>query len=188
VPGTVVYLRGPEAETERLAASLDETAGLTRLSSRYEVLAGVADDPFATWVDRGLVIIFYLAMAFGIVASLSLLTVTASRRRRDLGYLRTLGLTSRQAMMITTLEQVPPLVVATLVGAATGGVVARLLAPALDIESFTGGLLAARIVVGPLAILGVSGVMVALLAVAVISFVAATRDEEYGRLLKVGDE
>ena len=188
VPGTVVYLRGPEAETERLAASLDETGGLTRLGSRYEVLAGVADDPFATWVDRGLVIIFYLAMVFGIVASLSLLTVTASRRRRDLAHLRTLGLTSRQAMMITTLEQVPPLVVATLVGAATGGVVARLLAPALDIESFTGGLLAARIVVEPRAILGLTAVMVALLAVAVISFVAATRDEEYGRLLKVGDE
>ncbi|HEX6301122.1 MAG TPA: FtsX-like permease family protein [Acidimicrobiia bacterium] len=188
VPATVVYLRGPEAETERLDANVDETVGLTLLRSRYEVLAGVAGDPFAQWVDRGLVIIFYLALAFGIVASLSLLTVTASRRRRDLGYLRTLGLTSRQAMMITILEQVPPLVVATLVGAATGGVMARLLAPALDIESFTGGLLAARVVVEPLAILGLTGAIVVLLGVAAISFVAATRDEEYGTLLEVGDQ
>lgn len=188
VPATVVYLRGPEAETERLDANVDETVGLTLLRSRYEVLAGVAGDPFAEWVDRGLVIVFYLALAFAMVASLSLLTVTASRRRRDLGYLRTLGLTYRQAMMITILEQVPPLVVATLVGAGTGGVVARLLAPALDIESFTGGLLAARIVVEPLAILGLTGLIVVLLGLAAISFVAATRDEEYGRLLKVGDE
>jgi hypothetical protein len=70
----------------------------------------------------------------------------------------------------------------------TGALTARLLAPALDIESFTGGLFPAEIVVEPLPIIVTTAVVMAVLGVAVAIFVLATRTEDYGRLLKVGDE
>jgi putative ABC transport system permease protein len=188
VAATILYLGGSASEGTRLAESLANIGGRTVLLSRYQTGIELAGDPLSLWVDRGLGVIFYLALTFAIVAALSLLTVTANRRRRDLGYLRTIGLTIRQATLMTALEQIPPLTVATLMGAVTGGVVAKLLAPALDIGSFTGGLVPAEIVVEPLPILVLAVLMALLIGAAVITFVAFTRDEDYGKLLKVGDD
>jgi putative ABC transport system permease protein len=148
----------------------------------------LAGDPFALWVDRGLAVVLYMGVGFAAIAAVSLLTVTAARRRRDLGYLRTLGLAPSQATAITVWEQMPTVLLATGVGAVTGALTARLLAPALDIESFTGGLFPAEIVVEPLPIIVTTAVVMAVLGVAVAIFVLATRTEDYGRLLKVGDE
>ena len=188
VPATSFYLRSPESETERIATSLEGMDILARLTSRHQVGDDLAGNPFALWVDRGLAVVFYLGVTFAMVAAVSLLAVTTARRRRDLGFLRTLGLHPKQATAITALEQIPPVVVATLAGAATGAVVARLLAPALDIDSFTGGLLPAEIVVDTVSIAVAAGLILAVLGVAVAMFVAVTRVEDYGRLLKVGDE
>lgn len=188
LPATTFYLRSPESATERIATSLEGMDILARLSSRHQVEDDLAGNPFALWVDRGLAVAFYLGVIFAMAAAVSLLAVTAARRRRDLGFLRILGLHPKQATAITALEQMPPVLVATLVGAATGAVVARLLAPALDIDSFTGGLLLAAIVVDPVAIAAATGLIMAVLGAAVAMFVAVTRVEDYGRLLKVGDE
>ena len=188
LPATSFYVRSPESATERIATSLDGMDMLARLTSRHQVKDDLAGNPFALWVDRGLAIVFYLGVTFAMVAAVSLLAVTAARRRRDLGFLRILGLHPKQATSITALEQIPPVVLATLAGAATGAVVARLLAPALDIASFTGGLLPAEIVVDPVSIAAAAALILAALAAAVAMFVAVTRVEDYGRLLKVGDE
>lgn len=188
VPATSFYLRLAESETERLATTLEGMDSLAQLTSRHDVEDDLAGNPLALWVDRGLAVVFYLGITFAAVAAVSLLGLTAARRRRDLGFLRTLGLQPKQATAITALEQIPPVVLATLAGAATGAVVAGLLAPALDIGSFTGGLLPAEMVVDPVSIVVAAGLILAVLGVAVATFVTVTRVEDYGRLLKVGDD
>lgn len=185
---TTLYLQSPPEASDRIEESLREMYALAGLRSRHRVVDDLAGDPFALWVDRGLAVVLYLGVGFAAIAAVSLLTVTAARRRRDLGYLRTLGLEASQATAITIWELMPMVVLATAVGALTGAIVSRLLAPALDIESFTGGLFPAQIVVEPLTLVMTTVVVAAVLGAAVAIFVLATRTEDYGGLLKVGDE
>jgi putative ABC transport system permease protein len=185
---TTLLLQSPPEASEQIEGRLRSMYALAGFRSRHQVADDLAGDPFALWVDRGLAVVLYMGVGFAAIAAVSLLTVTAARRRRDLGYLRTLGLAPSQATAITVWEQMPTVLLATGVGAVTGALTARLLAPALDIESFTGGLFPAEIVVEPLPIIVTTAVVMAVLGVAVAIFVLATRTEDYGRLLKVGDE
>ena len=185
VPATSLFLRANETESMRIA---ETTLAPARVVSRYQVGAELTADPLARLADGALGGVFYLSTAFALVAAVSLFTATASRRRRDLGLLRILGLGSDQAAGITALELAPPVMAASLFGGVTGAMVALLLAPALDIDSFTGGVIPAEIVIDPGPLILVTALILTVVAGAVAIFVMMSRSDDEGTLLRVGDD
>jgi hypothetical protein len=184
---SVVYA---EASSTALAALEDHLGGISptiRLTSRHELTSDLADDPFVRLVDSGLLVVMVTATALAVATALASTALASARRRKDVGYLGTMGLTSRQATALTILEQVPPVVVAACVGIGLGVGVTRLLAAIMPLDSYTGSLLPTELQVDPVALLLVSGALLASVMVAVVGFVLTTRDDQ-GQILRVGDE
>ena len=185
---TVLYVKAPESASTEIASTVAEQSRGAGFISRYAVLSDVANSPLATAVDRGLLITAGLSIAFAIVAAISSVSLSSAIRRRDFGYLRTLGLQSRQAAGLTAIEQIPLFAVATAVGSMLGVGMVFVLQPAINLEAFTGGSVAATIPYDWVAIIAVSLLLFSALAIAVAIFVLANREDDLGRLLRVGEE
>jgi putative ABC transport system permease protein len=185
---TILYLKAVESSGIEISSTIDAQTVGARFTSRYETLAEVADSTLAGAVNRGLMLVLILCTIFAIVAAVSSLALSSDVRRRDFGYLRTMGLHTRQATGLTVIEQIPQLMVATVVGALLGVAMVIVLRPAIELEAFTGGATTAVITHSWPAVLGVATVLLAVLALAVVIFVTFNRDDDLGKLLRVGDE
>lgn len=188
LPASVVYLRLSEAEAKNVAEEVASTAPSAQVTSRYEWLDDVASDPFVAWSAVVLRLVFWYAVVFAVAISVAGLTLTAASRRRDLAYLRTMGLAPREAARIVFIEQMPGVVIATLGGVAAGVLAAVLLAPMIVLEGFTGRVLTTPLTVdwfdvaiGALAVIGV-------MSVAVGIFVLVSRRDDVGKTLRIGEE
>jgi hypothetical protein len=82
----------------------------------------------------------------------------------------------------------PPVMIASILGGISGVLVALLLAPALDIDSFTGGVVPSEIVIDWRSMLVVTASILMVVAVTVAIFVTVSRSGDEGTLLKVGDD
>lgn len=80
-----------------------------------------------------------LAGGLAVLAVVVSLVLAARARRRELAYLRTIGLSRRQGVGLLVAEVLPPLVVAIGVGVGLGVAVVRLLGPGLQLGVMTGG-------------------------------------------------
>jgi putative ABC transport system permease protein len=76
-----------------------------------------------------------MAVIYAGLAIVCALALTSNERRRDVGYLRTMGASERQAMGLTLIEQLPSAIAAGVIGALFGGVLTWLIIPGLDIGS-----------------------------------------------------
>lgn len=187
-PRTVFYLRAAEEQQETLRQNLAEQATLGRLISRYGYLDELAEDPFISWASTLLAAMFFCAGLFAVVATVASLAIASARRRRDFGYLRTMGLESRQAVWLTIIEQVPVVSLGTLSGVVVGVGTIVLLAPVFEIGEFTGGLVPIDITVDWMVIAGL-GIAVALaLTAAIVIFVLVNKREQLSQILRIGDE
>jgi putative ABC transport system permease protein len=102
-------------------------------------------------------------------------------------YLRTLGLSARQALALTLIEQLPTAVVAGAVGALLGEGMAWAIRPGIDLTTFTGPGAAATLQPAWLLAGAIAGaVAVAALAAGVL-FSIVTRRERLEQVLRVGD-
>jgi putative ABC transport system permease protein len=134
---TVMFVRGPaEAEPELTALASSSSSTLFSRFARYEELRSA---PLVAMVTGGFRIALLAAVFYAALAIVGALTLTAARRSQDLAFLRTLGLSARQALGITMLEQGPPVVLALVPGVALGIWIAVLLATGLGLSAFTGG-------------------------------------------------
>jgi putative ABC transport system permease protein len=66
------------------------------------------------------------------------MVLSAAGRTRDLAYLRTLGVTARQALELTVMEHGPPVVLALIPGVLLGIGIAILVEPGLRLATFVG--------------------------------------------------
>jgi putative ABC transport system permease protein len=89
--------------------------------------------------------------------------LSGERRTRALAYLRTLGVTGRQALALTVMEHLPPVLLALIPGVAVGIAVAVLCQPGLGLDAFVGATGVPLFVDWP---------SIALMAVALIAVVA----------------
>lgn len=185
---TVMYLRGPESAGETISSTIDTQTVSTAFASRYDVIVEVSDAPLVRAVDNGLKIIFGLSLAFAMLAAVSSLALSTAARRRDFGYLRTLGLDSRQATGVTIVEQLPMLAVGAAVGSALGIGIILVLKPAFELDAFTGGLVPASLQYEWATIVAAFLLLLFVLAVSVLIFVLVSRNDDLGRILRVGDE
>ena len=138
VAPSVLWLRAAGDADDQLNATFSEASGTARLVSRRAVYAGLHDAPLGAAVLVGYGGAVLLAGAYLAIALLGSFVLSVARRTRDLAYLRTLGVTSRQALALTLVETVPPVVLALGPGIALGIGVALLCEPGLGLATFAG--------------------------------------------------
>lgn len=147
-------------------------AGVAGARTQDGAVTALAADPLAATglsVFRGAVL---LAGALAVVAVGISLVLAARTRQRDLAYLRTLGLSGRQATAMLATEVLPPLLAAIVAGVALGAGIVVLLGSGMRL-----GALAGDAAVAPRVDLFAAGLQASLLAVAIVAatLVAARR-------------
>ena len=185
---SLLFLRASESNGQQIEEHLDDVAPTTHVTARHESMDAVAGDPFAQWVNRGLALVRAFAISLAGLAAVSVVAVTSNTRTREIGLLRTLGLETRQATILTAMEQIVPVAFALIVGTGFGVGVAHLLTPALDLEAFTGGVLPVDLIVEVTPVLNAVVVLAVVLAVAVIAAIRFDRSRNDASMLRVGDE
>jgi putative ABC transport system permease protein len=124
---------------------------------------------------------------YAMVAVIVSLVIGAGERARALSFLRTLGLSDRQAQRLTILEIFPMILVTALVGLGLGLGLPAALGPGVDLSSYAGD-----IPVGDysLDLITPAALAAGLAAVAVLGAYAHTaisRRRSLGAVLRVGD-
>jgi ABC-type lipoprotein release transport system permease subunit len=132
---TVLFVKGPLD----VAGAVTAAAPSSIVLSRFEQYETLRQAPLIAMVTGGFRIALLVAVFYAGFAIVAALTLTAARRSQDLAFLRTLGLSARQAMGLTVLEQGPPVVLALIPGVALGIWIAVLLATGLGLSAFIGG-------------------------------------------------
>ena len=185
---TVLYVDAPPEAATQLSHEVEIQTLTGVMTSQSLLFNEVHDDRFAVGLEASLAAAFWLAIVFSVVAALSSLALAAWTRRRDFGYMRTQGLTFRQAGWLTVIEQLPAILFAVLVGSMAGVTAAQVLAPAIDVSAFTGsGIdIGMPIDMGPTALVA-AGILVGL-SLATTIFGYTRRREHLGELLRMGDE
>jgi putative ABC transport system permease protein len=79
-----------------------------------------------------------VAVMYMVVTLVGAVVMSAAGRTRDLAYLRTLGVSRRQAQGLTAFEHVPPVLLALIPGVLLGVGVALLVEPGLGLADFVG--------------------------------------------------
>jgi putative ABC transport system permease protein len=157
------------------------------LASRHATLAAQRAAPLVSAIGAGFGLAVTAAAVYAALAIVAAITLDAQRRSRELAYLRTLGLTSRQSVWLTFVEHAPPTLLALGVGVALGLGVAWLLAPGLGIGAFIGPAAVVRLQVDWLAVASIAAIVL----VAIVAMVGASswlaRRLDPGQALRVGD-
>jgi putative ABC transport system permease protein len=135
---TRLYLRVPEVQAAKLASDVQSKAPGATLISRDAVNTAAQRAPLFHGVTQFFWITVLLASLYAAAAMIAVLALTTAGQRRDLSYLRTLGLSTRQAIGLTIVEQVLPAILAGVLGAALGIGIACLIAPAIDLDALAG--------------------------------------------------
>ena len=172
----VAFVRGGAAEE---VAEYVRGQGY-RIESQNTLFGDSRDNPFASAVDLGLLLAVPTLLGMAVIAAISYINLTETSRTRDMGYLRTMGLSYRQNTRIKWIEVVTPVAFAGLAGSAVGIASTYLLREVVGLHAVASvGWLAAAI---------------AVLVVSVAAFVVSTllsrqsRSRELSLLVKIGDE
>ena len=184
---TSIYLGGAALERADIEAQIEtEAANLALASagrdaplgidivSRGALLAELRDAPLARGLTNSFRLSVVLAAIYGGLVVIVALILTARERARDLGYLRTLGLDSRQALGMTLTEMVPGVLLSCGLGVPLGIAIARLVEPGLELQAFVGPDVAIPVLVDEPTAIAVAGglALVSLAAIAAFSFIA----------------
>ncbi|MFI6600428.1 hypothetical protein ACIBHX_29645 [Nonomuraea sp. NPDC050536] len=157
------------------------------VQSRAQTLAAIQNDPLTATVRQVLLITMIALTCYALVAVIVTLVVGAADRARALSFLRTLGLSARQAQLLTVLEISPMIVMTALAGLALGLGLPAALGPGVDLSVYAGGLTVGQF--GPSSVTPVA-LAAGVTAVAVLGAYAHTtisRRRSLGSVLRVGD-
>jgi putative ABC transport system permease protein len=185
---SVMWLRAPGDVAGRLATTVAEEQRSARIVSRYDAYAALHDAPFGAMVASGYALALVIAaiyMAFTIIGSVVL---TGARQTRDLAYLRTLGVTGRQALALTVMEHAPPVLLAVAPGVALGIGVAILCEPGLGLATFVGTSGGVPLFVDWPALALIAAALVGVVAAAVMAGTWLSRRAALVDALRIGED
>jgi hypothetical protein len=183
-----LFLRGPASIGPELEALVAAKAPVdTVLTSRHAWYAGLRGAPLNAVVGDGFRVGLIVAVGYAVFAVVAALTLTATRRTQDLAFLRTLGLTRAQTAGITALEHGIPVLIAVGPGVATGIAVAVLLQSSLGLDAFIGNGTGYRIELDWPGLVGMAGLLLAVVAVAVAVSAWISRRASVVEALRLGD-
>ncbi|HEY8451558.1 MAG: FtsX-like permease family protein [Micromonosporaceae bacterium] len=179
-----LLVAGDGVDPDRVREVVGSLALDAEVSSVVELRRQLADSGF----NEGLRLVFVAGTVGGgagaVLAVTLALVVQARPRGRVLSLLRTMGLSHRQARALLLAELLPVTAVAVAVGAAAGLATPLLLAPALGLERFTGGV---PLAVGadPLVVGVLGGAVLALVLLGVVVESGVNRRLGLGDVLRV---
>ena len=132
------WVRAPDGTGEGISAAVLAAGGQGRLISRHEAYAALHDAPLEAVISTGYATALVTAVIYMALAIVGAMVLSAAGRTRDLAYLRTLGVTGRQALGLTVMEHGPPVILALIPGVALGIAIAILIEPGLGLATFVG--------------------------------------------------
>ncbi|HYL39810.1 MAG TPA: FtsX-like permease family protein, partial [Candidatus Binatus sp.] len=170
VSPSATWIRGSGDLGPALAAIVAGQRGSIRLTSREDAYAALHATPLEATVGAGFIAALAIAVVYMALTIIGAMVLSAARRTRDLAYLRTLGVSLRQALELTIVEHGTPVLLAILPGLALGIAVAALCEPGLGLASFVGSAEVPLYIDWP----GLAIVLAGLLGVVVVAIVAGT--------------
>ncbi|RBQ18047.1 hypothetical protein DP939_22020 [Spongiactinospora rosea] len=133
----MLLVSGDDLDADRLAAALRLPAAPTVTTVDGE-LAKITATPLAGAISQALLVVTVALAAYALLAVLLVLVVTGADRGTALSYLRTLGLSERQARGLTVLEIAPMIVLTAAAGLLLGLVLPSALGPGIDLSVYAG--------------------------------------------------
>lgn len=194
---TTLFVGGATANKEAIQTIADQQALDAARSGRadrsVEILSlaethdRLTDAPLVRGVSQNLLLGSVVAGLYSVLAIVTTLNLSARSRKRDVGYLRTLGLSSRQTVGLTAVEYLPLIVVASVIGLAFGVGIARLVEPGINLGAFIGPeyVVALRVIWWEIGLIPAGLALATALAIAVFAFVAGRM--QLGELTRIGD-
>jgi len=183
-----LLVRGPASIESALREHVFSRLALGQLASRHSEHRRLQQAPLVSAVVMGFRVALVVAAGYTALATMAALTLSAAARTRDLAFLRTLGLSARQALQLTIVEHGPPVVIALVPGVALGVGVALLLAPALGLSAFAGAESQVALTVDWSAVAVMSGALLAVVAVAIAVSTWIARRANAADALRIGDD
>jgi putative ABC transport system permease protein len=135
---TVMFLRATSADAAPLTQMASAASGGIRIVSRQDAYAALHDAPLGSAVADGFGVAVGIGVFYLVLTLVGAVIISAAGRTRDLAYLRTLGVSARQALGLTTVENGPPVLLALIPGVLLGVGVALLVEPGLGLSTFVG--------------------------------------------------
>jgi putative ABC transport system permease protein len=186
-PTTLLVGGGPEARAA-IESTVHRQSASAVITSRHTQYASMHDAPLVAGVVAGFGVSLVAALAYAMLAVVATVILDAQRRAREIGFLRTLGVTDRQVAALTLVEHGVPVIVALAVGTTLGLVVAWLLEPGLGLGAFIGPGAVVRLGVSWPAVATVALVVVVVVLAGVLGSAWLARRLDLGRVLRIGEE
>ncbi|MEX0863897.1 MAG: FtsX-like permease family protein [Acidimicrobiia bacterium] len=188
VTPTILYARAPRSALGAIETTLEEqTLGMS-LTAQASLFDQIHDSPLVTTVDLALRLAFIVALVFAVVAAVAGVALLAGPRDRDFGYMGTMGLSHRQTVAMTLIEQVPAALIAAVVGGLLGIGISLLLRPVIDLGTFVGPGLTITLDANPLMVVWISLGVVTVLVGVILLYGPANRRRDLGSVVRLGDE
>ncbi len=184
---TAWFVRGAESIGPSLRAMAGSGPGAPSVTSRYERFAALHDAPLVAAVVGGFAIALLVAMAYAAVAVVSVVILHAPRRSREIAFLRTLGLSDRQALTLLVIEQGLPVLLAVVIGLLLGTGLAWFLAPGIDLAAFSDPTSPVRLQADPGSLAIVAGLVAGVVAAAVGLSTWLARRLDVSQVLRIGE-
>ncbi|WP_214322050.1 hypothetical protein [Nonomuraea sediminis] len=184
-PATNTLLIGGDVDPAAIMAA----ARIPELSveSRARALDAIQNDPLTATVRQILLITMVALTCYALVAVIVTLVVGAADRARALSFLRTLGLSARQAQLLTVLEVSPMIVTTALAGLALGLGLPAALGPGVDLSVYAGGLTVDGFGPSPVMPVALAAGVTAVAVLGAYAHTAISRRRSLGSVLRVGD-
>ena len=135
---SLMWLRASSAATAPLEAMASTAPVQIRIVSRQDAYALLHDSPLGSAVSSGFGFALGVALIYLVITLIGAVVMSASGRTRDLAYLRTLGVSRRQALALTAVEQAPSVLLSVIPGVLLGVALALLVEPGLGLADFVG--------------------------------------------------
>lgn len=181
LPITELLIRNPSMET------LDAEIEGVEVISRKNLEAQFREAPLVAGTTRSFAVAsIYTAILVAITITAGIVT-TGRNRGRDLSYLRTMGMSQRQAAATTAVELTLPTLVGVLTGIGSGLVVARITTPTLNLNAFYDQVIPTVIAINPDTIIAITTAAIALVVIAAVGASIVLRRQRALDVLRVGN-
>lgn len=138
-PRSLMWVRGPSSVAAPLTAAAAAASPVVRITSRMDAYASIHDAPLGSAVADGFRVALIAAVMYLAITLVGAVVMSGAVRTRDLAYLRTLGVSSRQSLGLTAVEHGPPVLLALIPGIILGVAVAMIVEPSLGLTDFVDG-------------------------------------------------
>jgi putative ABC transport system permease protein len=135
---TVMWVRASTDAAGPLATMVSGAGEQVRIVARQDAYGVLHDAPLGSAVASFFGLSLAVAVVYMAVTLVGAVIVSAAGHTRDLAYLRSLGVSRRQAQALTAVEHAPPILLALVPGVLLGVAVALLVEPGLGLADFIG--------------------------------------------------